>query len=130
MAISRIKASFPCDLQKVWDTVTSLENYQWRSDLCRIETTGKGQFTEYTKSGFPTVFTITVFQPCSRWEFEMENKNMTGYWSGSFWEKDGETKIEFVQEAAAKKLILKPFIKRFLQKQQERYISDLRKALE
>lgn len=37
MAISNIRAVFRCDIKKVWDTVTSLENYQWRSDLGRIE---------------------------------------------------------------------------------------------
>lgn len=36
MAVSNIKAVFPCDIKKVWETVTSLENYKWRSDLSRI----------------------------------------------------------------------------------------------
>ena len=29
-----IKAVFQSDIQTVWDIVTSLENYWWRSDLC------------------------------------------------------------------------------------------------
>ena len=37
MAISNIKASFLCDVKKVWDTVTSLDQYEWRSDLSKIE---------------------------------------------------------------------------------------------
>lgn len=37
MAISKVKASFWAGVQEVWNIVTSLENYQWRSDLSRIE---------------------------------------------------------------------------------------------
>lgn len=52
MAVSNIKAVFPCNIQEVWDIVTSLENYQWRSDLSRIEIVDKTQFIEYTKDGY------------------------------------------------------------------------------
>ena len=37
MAVSRIKVSFESDVQRVWETVTSLRNYGWRSDLGRID---------------------------------------------------------------------------------------------
>lgn len=37
MAVTTIKAVFQCDVQKVWNVVTSLENYSWRSDLSKIE---------------------------------------------------------------------------------------------
>lgn len=37
MAVSNIKVAFQSDIQKVWRTVTSLENYTWRSDLSKIE---------------------------------------------------------------------------------------------
>lgn len=37
MAISNIKASFQCNVQRVWAIVTSLENYSWRSDISKIE---------------------------------------------------------------------------------------------
>lgn len=37
MAISTIKATFQSKVQDVWDIVTSLEKYQWRSDLSKIE---------------------------------------------------------------------------------------------
>ena len=51
MAVSNIKANFQCDIQKVWDVVTSIHNYSWRSDLSKIEISGKNQFIEYTKDG-------------------------------------------------------------------------------
>lgn len=128
MAISKISADFPVNVQEVWNVVTSLEKYQWRSDLSRIEIINEKQFIEYTKSGFATTFTITVSESCRRWEFDMENTNMKGHWKGIFTEREGRTEIEFTEDVTAKKLIMKPFIKAFLKKQQEQYISDLKKV--
>ena len=119
-----------CDIKKVWDTVTSLDQYEWRSDLSKIEVINEKQFIEYTKDGFATTFTITVTEPYKRWEFDMENSNMKGHWVGLFSEKDGQTEIDFTEDVTAKKLILRPFVKGFLKKQQELYVSDLKKALE
>ncbi len=130
MAISTIKALFQSDVKKVWDIVTSLENHQWRSDLSKIEILNKNEFIEYTKDGFATTFTITVSEPYKRWEFDMENSNMKGHWVGIFVEKDGQTEIIFTENVTAKKLIMKPFIKAFLKKQQELYVSDLKKVLQ
>lgn len=130
MAISNMKALFQSDIKKVWDIVTSLEEYQWRSDLSKIEILNEKQFIEYTKDGFATKFMITVCEPYKRWEFDMENSNMKGHWVGIFAEKNGQTEIDFTEEVSAKKLIMKPFVKSFLKKQQERYVSDLRKALQ
>ncbi len=130
MAISNMKALFQSDVKKVWDIVTSLEEYQWRSDLSKIEILNEKQFIEYTKDGFATKFTVTVYEPYKRWEFDMENSNMKGHWVGIFAEKNGQTEIDFTEEVSAKKLIMKPFVKSFLKKQQERYVSDLKKALQ
>ena len=102
--------------KKVWDTVTSLDQYEWRSDLSKIEIINEKQFVEYTKDGFATTFTITVSEPCKRWEFDMENSNMKGHWIGIFSEKDGQTEIDFTEDVTAKKFVLKPFVKGFLKK--------------
>lgn len=59
----------------------------------------------------------------------MENSNMKGHWTGIFAEKDGNTEIDFTEEVTVKKVIMKPFVKGYLKKQQELYVSDLRKAL-
>lgn len=90
---------------------------------------GENIFVEYTKDGFATTFTVTEHEPCKRWEFDMENCNMKGHWSGVFTSKDGQTEIVFTEDVTAKKLIMKPFVKAYLKKQQERYIVDLQKAL-
>ena len=105
MAVSNVKAVFGHNVQRVWDIVTSLENYQWRSDLSKIEVIGEKQFVEYDKNGYATTFTITASEPCGRWEFDME-------------------------DVTAKRMIMKPFVKAFLKKQQALYISDLKKELE
>lgn len=129
MAVSNIKAVFQSSIINVWDVATSLENYQWRSDLSRIEILSDKQFIEYTKDGYPTTFTITSAEPYKRLEFDMENSNMKGHWTGIFIEKDGYTEIDFTEEVTAKKVIMRPFVKSYLKKQQELYVSDLRKAL-
>ncbi len=129
MAISNIKALFPYNIQNVWNLVTSLENYQWRSDLNKIELINEKRFIEYNRNGYATTFTITLTEPYKRWEFDMENTNMKGHWTGVFTEVDGQTEIAFTEEVTAKKIFMKPFVKVFLKKQQEQYVSDLRKAL-
>lgn len=129
MAVSIIKATFKCNIQKTWDTVTSLEDYAWRSDLGRIEIVDENHFIEYTKDGYATNFTITAKEPHKRWEFDMENDNMKGHWIGVFTPNGEETDIDFTEYVTAKKLFMKPFVKAYLKKQQAQYISDLQKVL-
>lgn len=130
MAVSNIEGVFLADIQKVWDTVTSLQCYTWRSDIKKIEVLNDTQFVEYTNDGYATTFTITVNEPCKRWEFDMENSNMSGHWIGLFSVEDGVTKIDFSEEVTVKKLFMKPFVKGYLKKQQQRYIADLKRALD
>ena len=130
MAISNTKAVFQTQGEKVWETVTSLDHYAWRSDLSRIEVVNDRQFIEYTKEGYATKFTITVTEFCKRWEFDMENDNMSGHWTGVFIQKGEQTEIDFTEEVTAKKFLMKPFIKPYLKKQQARYIQDLTKELQ
>ncbi|WP_343209409.1 SRPBCC family protein [Anaerolentibacter hominis] len=130
MTKSTVHAEFKSDIRQVWDIVTSLEQYGWRSDLSKIEVLEPGKtFVEYTKDHFPTRFTITAFEPCSRYEFDMENENMSGHWSGLFSQSNGRTCIEFTENVTAKKMLMKPFVKGFLQKQQACYIEDLKRVL-
>lgn len=130
MTAASIKATFPCDIQKVWDVVTSLENVAWRSDLDRVEVINEKQFVEYAKGGYPTTFTVTVKEMLKRWEFDMENGNMKGHWTGIFIQRDGQTEINFTEEVTVKNPVMKLFVKSYLKKQQAAYIKDLRRALE
>lgn len=131
MAVSNIRAAFDSDIENVWNVVTSLENYHWRSDLSKIEVLENGKrFIEYTKDGYYTNFTVTAFEPYKLWEFDMENDNMKGHWKGVFSYQNKKTTIDFTENVSAKKLFMKPFVKMYLKKQQSLYISDLKKALE
>ncbi len=129
MTVSTIKAIFESDINKVWETVTNLKDYTWRSDLSSVEILSENRFVERDKSGYETVFAVTCLKPLERWEFDMENGNMSGHWVGAFTKAGENTEIEFTESVVAKKLIMKPFVKTYLKKQQERYISDLRRAL-
>ena len=130
MAVSNIKALIPSELRQVWDFVLDIENYTaWRSDLSKTEVISDKQFIEYTKDGYPTTFTITIIEPYRRWEFDMENSNMKGHWTGVFTAKGDKTEIDFTEFVEAKKLLMKPFVKSYLKKQQAQFVADIRKAL-
>ena len=129
MAITNIKATFQCDVQRVWSIVTSLDNYSWRSDLSKIEILSEPQFVEYTKDGYATTFTVTATEPFKRWEFDMENNNIKGHWIGLFSQNGEETTIDFTESVVAKKILMKPFVRGYLKKQQSLYVADLGKAL-
>ena len=128
MAVSNIKALITGELQKVWELVLDIEYYgAWRSDLSKTEVISDKKFIEYTKEGYPTTFTVTLVEPYRRWEFDMENSNMTGHWTGIFTAKGDETEIDFTERVKAKKWLLKPFVKLYLRKQQTRFVTDIMK---
>ena len=128
MATSNIKALIPGELRQVWDFVLDIENYAaWRSDLSKTEVISDKQFIEYTKDGYPTTFTVTLVEPYRRWEFDMENSNMKGHWIGIFTAKTDETEIDFTECVEAKKLLMKPFVKSYLKKQQIQFVADIMK---
>lgn len=89
----------------------------------------KKQFIEYTKNGFATKFTITATKPNKLWEFDIDNDNLKGHWTGIFSQGNGTTDIIFTEDVTAKKIFMKPFVKAFLKKQQKAYVEDLRIAL-
>lgn len=127
MIISTIHTLIPTNLQTVWNTVTSLNDYGWRSDLKNIEVHSSSSFTEYTNSNVPTLFTITLFKPFCRYEFDMKNENFIGHWTGVFRETANGTEIIFTETITIKKWWLRPFAKIYIKKQQHRYIADLKK---
>ena len=131
MAISNINAIIDNDIHKVWDIVFAVDKYSvWRSDLSKTEIINEKQFVEYTKDGYVTTFFTTAVEPYKRWEFDMENSNMTGHWIGIFISKGNETQIDFTENVTPKKWFMKPFVNLYLRKQQKQFILDLKKALE
>lgn len=131
MAISNISAIINEDIHKVWDVVITVDKYSmWRSDLSRTEIVNEKQFIEYTKDGYATTFSTTAVELYKCWEFDMENSNMTGHWTGIFTAKGNETQIDFTENVIPKKWFMKPFVKFYLQKQQRQFVLDLKKAVE
>lgn len=130
MTESNKKVLLKSDISRVWEVITDLNSFGWRSDLREIEVTEPGlTFVEYTKEGFPTTFTITRFEPPHRYEFSMENANMSGTWTGLL-RKNGEgCEADFTERVTVKKWFMKPFITGYLKKQQERYFQDLKREL-
>lgn len=130
MAESNIKDIINSDIHKVWQVVSDVDKYSsWRSDLSKTETINEKQFIEYDKTGYATKFTVTVVEPCKRWEFDMENSNMKGHWTGIFTSKGNETEIAFTENVTPKKWFIKPFVKSYLKRQQTQFIRDLKNAL-
>ena len=128
---SNIKALIPGEFRKVWELVLNVENYRaWRSDLSKTEVISDKQFIEYTKDGYPTTFTVTVVDPYRRWEFDMENSNMKGHWIGIFTARGDKTEIDFTEQVEAKKLLMKPFVKSYLKKQQAQFVADMMKIFD
>ena len=105
MTTSSIRAKIDCPIERVWAVVTAVDDYSWRSDLSGTEILDERRFVEYAKGGFATTFTVTAMETCRRWEFDMENANMTGHWSGVFTAGDGATEIEFTECVEAKRLL-------------------------
>ncbi len=129
MTTSNIKAIIQSDIHTVWAIMLEIDHYStWRSDVSKTEAVNEKQFIEYTQEGYPTTFTITVVEPYKRWEFDMENSNMKGHWIGIFTSRGAETEIDFTEHVMTKKLLMKPFVKPFLKKQQARFVKDLQKA--
>lgn len=130
MVESTIRCTLPYCVQRVWEVVTAVEGYAaWRSDLSKAEVLDGTRFVEYTKGGYATAFTTTAWEPCSRWEFHMENSNMSGHWVGTF-SGDGQgTQLCFTEVVSAKKWWMRPLVRRYLKGQQARFVADLRAAL-
>ena len=130
MVTSNIKALLPCEIPRVWETVTAVEGYSWRGDLSKTEVLDENRFVEYTKDGYPTYFTVTKMVPPYCLEFDMENSNMYGHWTGRFASEGDETAVDFTEQVTVKKFFLRPFVKRYLQKQQAQFIADLKVYLD
>lgn len=129
MAIANIKVTLLCPIEKVWNKVTDLNDFVWRSDLKNIRIIDDNKFVEISKDGIETYFEVTECIQNQCWSFEIENQNIKGTWVGKFYSHGDKTTLDFTENIASKKLIFKPFIGSYLKKQQKLYFRDLKKAL-
>ena len=129
MATSNMKVTILCPIEIVWDTVTNLNDFSWRSDLKAVKIIDEHNFIEITKNGVETYFRITECIKYQSWIFEIENKNIKGTWVGKFYVEDDKTILDFTENVVSKKLIFKPFISLYLKRQQRIYFKDLKVKL-
>ncbi|KKC20160.1 Uncharacterised protein [Streptococcus sp. NCTC 11567] len=129
MAIANIKVTLLCPIEKVWNKVTDLNDFVWRSDLKNIRIIDDNKFVEISKDGIETYFEVTECIQNQCWSFEIENQNIKGIWVGKFYSHGDKTTLGFTENIVSKKLIFKPFIGSYLKKQQKLYFRDLKKVL-
>lgn len=127
MIESKLEVYIEESAEKIWNIITNNTDYQWRSDLSKIEIIDDNQFIEYDKNNFPTHFKIIKKEYLERYEFEIENSNIKGYWIGQFEPKENNTtKLIFIEQIEVKNAIMKLLAKPYLKKQQKQYIKDLK----
>jgi len=129
MAVSNMRATLLYPIEVVWDTVTNLNDFSWRSDLKAVKIIDEHNFIEIAKNGIETYFRITECIKYQSWIFEIENKNIKGAWVGKFYVEDDKTILDFTETVVSKKLIFKPFISLYLKRQQKIYFRDLKAKL-
>ena len=129
MATSNMKVTILCPIEIVWDTVTSLNDFSWRSDLKAVKIIDEHNFIEIAKNGIETYFRITECIKYQSWIFEIDNKNIKGTWIGKFYSKGDKTILDFTENVVSKKIIFKPFISLYLKRQQRIYFKDLKVKL-
>ena len=129
MATSNMKVTILCPIEIVWDTVTNLNDFSWRSDLEAVKIIDEHNFIEIAKNGIETYFRITECIKYQSWIFEIDNKNIKGTWIGKFYSKGDKTILDFTENVVSKKIIFKPFISLYLKRQQRIYFKDLKVKL-
>ena len=129
MATSNMKVTILCPIEIVWDTVTNLNDFSWRSDLKAVKIIDEHNFIEIAKNGIETYFRITECIKYQSWIFEIDNKNIKGTWIGKFYSKGDKTILDFTENVISKKIIFKPFISLYLKRQQRIYFKDLKVKL-
>lgn len=130
--VAEISAYFDTDVETVWNIVTNNHDYEWRSDISKIEISDDGStFIEYNKDGNSTKFTVTEKTKNKLYKFNMENKFFYGNWQGKFFEENGKTKIVFIENIYVKNPIIKILSYLFmnLKKIQMQYVEDLERKL-
>ncbi|WP_157143441.1 polyketide cyclase / dehydrase and lipid transferase [Brachyspira pilosicoli] len=130
MIKSNINKIINCNIKDVFNRVSDFQNYHWRNDIIKVEILSDTNFIEYSKDGYKTFFEITLLENCKSIKLNLENENIKGYFIGNFKCIDNDkTLIDFTKyieiKNFLKKIIMMPFIKPYINKQQNQYVNDL-----
>lgn len=128
--IATIQARFDCNTEDVWRAVTDVALYpEWRSNITKVVIIDDKTFEEHDKSGFVTRFFTVCQKNCNFWEFDIDNANIKGCWTGQFFDENGHTRVIFTEKVEAKKFFLRPFLSGYLKRKQSKFVADLEKLL-
>ncbi len=130
MRSSTITAIFDIDIETIWNISTDNKEFNWRSDLERIEIVNELTFIEYAHGGFATTFTITNKIPYKLYEFDMENKFFCGKWQGEYHRLNStQSRLIFTEVLKIHNPIIElaSYFTMNLKKQQHLYMTDLAK---
>lgn len=119
---------FKSDVETVFKTVTNLLDCSWRSDLSKVEQVGDNKLIEYNRKQKETKICITDFRKNIQFDYNVENNNYRGHWSGQFAPlSDGGCRMFLTFDFEPQSMLGK-FVR--VDKFEERYIEDLKKKLQ
>lgn len=125
------KVILSADIERVWELLTSYDKYPlWRSDLKMVDVVGDKYFMETSTDNKRLMFYIIKSEPCSLLTIDFKNDILFGSWTGRLCKENEKTVLDITEELYTKKLLLRPFIKGYLKKQQAVFIEDMKRALE
>lgn len=130
MLHTQISAFLSSPPEAVWQAVTDNTDYAWRSGIDELRVLSDTTFVE--KSGrMETYFTITHFEPCRLYAFDMQNSRFSGRWTGTFSAYGTGTQVVFTETLQFKNPVVRAVAFCFmpLHKMQRTYLQDLRKKL-
>lgn len=105
-----IQARVDCKIEDVWRAVTCVASYpEWRSDVVKVVIVDDVTFEEYDKSGFVTRFFTTRQERYNFWEFDIDNANIKGRWTGQFFDENGHTRVILLKKLRPKNSFFSPF---------------------
>ena len=122
-----MKIDFKSSVEEVFKIVSNMDDCSWRSDLSKVKKVDNHTYLEYDRKHHVTNINITNCRKNIQFEYDIQNNNYKGHWSGQFAPlKNGGCRIYlvFYFEPCS---ILGKFIN--VDKFEERYIEDLRKKL-
>lgn len=122
----------PYTPHQIWQVVTDLAKWQWRSDLSDCKVLDERRFIEFPKKGKPLHFCTTHFEEPHIWEFQIDSPALIGTWKGTFdaTENDG-CLVKFIEDVQPRQRLVPNWLaKRFLTAYQAQYFHDLRNELQ
>lgn len=132
--IAKRVVNFSSDIQTVWDVITNNEDYDWRSDVSKIEILDNGDsWIEYSSKDNSIIsFKVSKKNIAKEYCFSMENPIFTGQFESKFESSSPSgARIEFIESISIKNPLIKPLSYLFFNVQafQDKYISDLKSKL-